>query len=212
MTTFFSAQGISKRFGDRVVLQDVGFDVAEGEVHGIMTQLATDCSRYCTDLVGRNVRDGSGYSKRADTPILRGSTTHLYSEKTIFIVPEWSSMRHLSALDALFLQLETPDTLMHVGSLMRMAAPRGVTGRRTAYDQIRRHMEARLHLAPIFSRRLAFMPLDLANPIWVDARVDLDYHIKRCMGPCVASVCSREEYASRVQDLKLFMHGHSRYS
>ena len=27
------------------------------------------------------------------------------------------------------------------------------------------------------------------------------------MGPCVASVCSREEYASRVQDLKLFMEG-----
>ena len=32
----FSAQGLSKRFGDRVVLQDVSFDVAEGEVHGIM--------------------------------------------------------------------------------------------------------------------------------------------------------------------------------
>jgi excinuclease ABC subunit C len=38
-------------------------------------------------------------------------------------------------------------------------------------------------------------------------RVCLDYHIRRCMGPCVASVCSREEYASRVQDLKLFMEG-----
>jgi hypothetical protein len=25
-----------------------------------ITQLATDCSRYCTDLVGRKVRDGSG--------------------------------------------------------------------------------------------------------------------------------------------------------
>jgi excinuclease ABC subunit C len=38
-------------------------------------------------------------------------------------------------------------------------------------------------------------------------RVCLDYHIKRCMGPCVRSVCSKEEYASRVQDLKLFMEG-----
>jgi hypothetical protein len=25
-----------------------------------MIQLATDCSRYCTDLPGRKVRDGSG--------------------------------------------------------------------------------------------------------------------------------------------------------
>jgi len=36
MTSLFSAKGISKRFGDRVVLQDVGFEVAAGEVHGIM--------------------------------------------------------------------------------------------------------------------------------------------------------------------------------
>ena len=35
----------------------------------------------------------------------------------------------------------------------------------------------------------------------------LDYHIKRCMGPCVSSICTKEEYSSRVQDLKLFMEG-----
>ena len=29
-------KGLAKRFGDRVVLQDVSFDVAEGEIHGIM--------------------------------------------------------------------------------------------------------------------------------------------------------------------------------
>ncbi|HUQ28493.1 MAG TPA: ABC transporter ATP-binding protein [Usitatibacter sp.] len=33
---FFSAQGLSKRFGDRTVLQDVSFEVGEHEVHGIM--------------------------------------------------------------------------------------------------------------------------------------------------------------------------------
>ncbi len=36
MSAIFAAQGLAKRFGDRVVLQDVGFEVAEGEVHGIM--------------------------------------------------------------------------------------------------------------------------------------------------------------------------------
>jgi branched-chain amino acid transport system ATP-binding protein len=36
MSAFFSAERISKRFGDRVVLQDVAFEVGEGEVHGIM--------------------------------------------------------------------------------------------------------------------------------------------------------------------------------
>jgi excinuclease ABC subunit C len=38
-------------------------------------------------------------------------------------------------------------------------------------------------------------------------RVCLDYHIGRCLGPCVQSVCGREDYASRVQDLRLFMEG-----
>ena len=36
MSVLFSARGLAKRFGDRVVLQDVGFDVEEGEIHGIM--------------------------------------------------------------------------------------------------------------------------------------------------------------------------------
>jgi branched-chain amino acid transport system ATP-binding protein len=36
MNPFFAVEGLSKRFGDRVVLQGVSFEVGEGEVHGIM--------------------------------------------------------------------------------------------------------------------------------------------------------------------------------
>ena len=36
MSAFFDVAGLSKRFGDRVVLQGVSFEVGEGEVHGIM--------------------------------------------------------------------------------------------------------------------------------------------------------------------------------
>ncbi|MFN8008297.1 MAG: excinuclease ABC subunit UvrC [Terriglobia bacterium] len=53
-----------------------------------------------------------------------------------------------------------------------------------------------------FQIRTCSLTLDGNRP-----RVCLDYHIKRCMGPCVASICSQEAYASRVQDLKLFMEG-----
>ena len=84
-------------------------------------------------------------------------------------------MKHLSALDALFLQLETPETPMHVGSLMVLDRP---PGRKKPYDAIRQHIARRLHLAPVFSRTLAFMPLDLANPAWVDGAIDLDYHVR----------------------------------
>ena len=56
-----------------------------------------------------------------------------------------------------------------------------------------------------FQIRTCSIPIDGRRP-----RVCLDYHIKRCMGPCVASVCSREEYAGRVQDLRWFMEGKRR--
>jgi hypothetical protein len=86
-------------------------------------------------------------------------------------------LNHLSALDALFLYLETPETPMHVGSLILMEKPKG--HRTSFYKNIRAHIAARMHLAPLFSRKLAFMPFDLANPIWVEAdAIDLDGHIQ----------------------------------
>jgi WS/DGAT/MGAT family acyltransferase len=91
-------------------------------------------------------------------------------------------MQHLSALDALFLYLETPETPMHVGSLILFEKPKGHRG--SFYPNIRRHIESRMHLAPLFTRRLAFMPFDLANPIWVhDDDVDLDWHIRKMTLP-----------------------------
>ncbi|MEW5977599.1 MAG: excinuclease ABC subunit UvrC [Acidobacteriota bacterium] len=75
-----------------------------------------------------------------------------------------------------------------------------------------------LYYGPYFPASLAWRTFKLigryfqirACSIDIDGkrpRVCLDYHIKRCMGPCVSSVCSRESYAARVEDLKLFMEG-----
>ena len=91
-------------------------------------------------------------------------------------------MHHLSALDALFLYLETPEMPMHVGSLILFEKPKGHRG--SFYKNIRSHIQSRMHLAPLFSRRLAFMPLDLTNPVWVNAgQVDIDRHITRMILP-----------------------------
>ncbi|MEP7083802.1 MAG: wax ester/triacylglycerol synthase family O-acyltransferase, partial [Betaproteobacteria bacterium] len=91
-------------------------------------------------------------------------------------------MHHLSALDALFLHLETPDMPMHVGSLILFEKPKGHRG--SFYKNIRVHIESRIHLAPLFSRRLAFVPLDLANPVWITGlEPDLDRHVRRLVLP-----------------------------
>jgi len=95
-------------------------------------------------------------------------------------------MKHLSALDALFLYIETPETPMHVGSLIIFDKPKTVAGKRSTsiFPKIRKHIVSRMHLAPLFTRKLAFMPLDLTNPIWVDDNnIDLDWHIRAVVLP-----------------------------
>jgi diacylglycerol O-acyltransferase / wax synthase len=90
-------------------------------------------------------------------------------------------MKALSGLDATFLYLETPETPMHVGSLHLYELPRGFKG--SFHQAVQDHIARRMHLAPIFSRRLAFMPFDLGHPIWVEAdHVDLDFHIRKVPG------------------------------
>jgi diacylglycerol O-acyltransferase / wax synthase len=90
-------------------------------------------------------------------------------------------MKSLSGLDATFLYLETPETPMHVGSLNLYELPKGFKG--SFHKTVRKHIAKRMHLAPIFSRRLAFMPFDLGHPMWVEAdQVDLDFHIRKVPG------------------------------
>ena len=80
-------------------------------------------------------------------------------------------MHHLSGLDAAFLYMETPETPMHVGGLNIFELPLDYEGE--FLDRLREHIAQRMHLAPVFQRKLVNMPFELANPIWV-ADDDLD--------------------------------------
>lgn len=84
-------------------------------------------------------------------------------------------MRQLSGLDATFLYLEKPEMPMHVGAMHLLELPAGHRGRYV--NDLRRHIAARLPAAPVLRRRLWWMPLNLANPAWVDAEPDLSKHI-----------------------------------
>jgi len=84
-------------------------------------------------------------------------------------------MQQLSGLDASFLYMETPEMPMHVGALHLFELPAGYKGSFVA--DMRAHIAARLPLAPALRRKLAWMPLNLANPVWVDAMPDLSAHI-----------------------------------
>jgi len=86
-------------------------------------------------------------------------------------------MDHLSSMDASFLHLETPETPMHVGSLMLFDLPEGYEG--DYYEDVKAQLAKRLHLARLFHRKLATMPFELADPVWIDDDdIDLDYHVR----------------------------------
>ncbi len=84
-------------------------------------------------------------------------------------------MQQLSGLDASFLYMETPEMPMHVGAMHVFEMPAGYRG--NYLKDLRRHLASRLPLIPMMRKRLWWMPLNLANPAWVDVEPDLEAHI-----------------------------------
>lgn len=106
-------------------------------------------------------------------------------------------MKHLSGLDASFLHLETPEMPMHVGGLHLLTVPDHLQG--DFIDAVKRHVADRMHLAAVFTKKLARMPLDIANPVWVDDDdVDLDYHIREVSLPRQGTQAQLEACVGRL--------------
>jgi diacylglycerol O-acyltransferase / wax synthase len=106
-------------------------------------------------------------------------------------------MDHLSGLDATFLYLETPEQPMHVGGLNIFELPAGYKG--DYVEDLRAHITQRLHLAPVFRRKLVNMPFELANPIWVtDEDLDMEYHIRSTVLPKPGSRAQLDKLVGRL--------------
>lgn len=85
---------------------------------------------------------------------------------------------HLSATDAGFLFMETPEMPMHIGAMYLLKPP--AEGTENYAEKYKAMIEARMHTAPLFTHKLANMPFDLANPVWIeDDDIDIDYHIRQ---------------------------------
>ena len=106
-------------------------------------------------------------------------------------------MNHLSGMDASFLHLETPETPMHVGGMHTLELPAGYKG--DFYEDFKQHIANRLHISDVFTRKLALMPFELSNPVWVeDDEVDIDYHIRRVTLPKPGTHKQLEQYVARL--------------
>jgi diacylglycerol O-acyltransferase / wax synthase len=86
-------------------------------------------------------------------------------------------MDRLSAVDASFLYMETPETPMNIGSLTIFAPPPDPSV--DVFQSFRDHTVARLDLLPSYRRRLQMFPLRLVDPVWIlEEELDLDYHLR----------------------------------
>ena len=107
-------------------------------------------------------------------------------------------MNHLSGMDAMFLHLESPEMPMHVGSLNVLDLPDGYD-RDNFFEDAKKRMAERLHLADLFTRKLALIPFDLSNPVWVDDEdMDLDYHMRHITLPKPGSNRQLQQYVARL--------------
>ena len=106
-------------------------------------------------------------------------------------------LKQLSGLDASFLYLEKPEMPMHVGAMYLLELPASYRGRYV--NDLRQLYAARMPATPALRRRLWWMPLNLANPAWVDAEPDLAHHIVEIKLP------SRPRKGAAAQDARTLL-------
>src|SRR6202022_1717712 len=92
-------------------------------------------------------------------------------------------VEQLSWTDDMMLRAERPETPMQIQMLLiydQTTTPDG----RVTFKRILEEIDARLHLAPTFRRRLTELPGGLHMPYWVDdPDFDLEYHVRHIALP-----------------------------
>ncbi|HXA27305.1 MAG TPA: wax ester/triacylglycerol synthase family O-acyltransferase [Candidatus Angelobacter sp.] len=104
----------------------------------------------------------------------------------------------LSPLDASFLHLETPNTHMHIGGVAVFEkGPLGSGAK--LYRALVRAIEPRLDLMPRYRQKLAFVPLSLDVPVWVeDDDFDISQHVVRAALPAPGGDQELADFVARV--------------
>lgn len=111
-------------------------------------------------------------------------------------------MKQLGGIDASFLYMETPETPMHVAGLTLFQPPADFSG--SFFEHFKQFFLSRMHLAPIFEKKLARTVLELDHPGWVDAgELDFDYHIRKATLPAPGSFAKLEAMVGELHSTPL---------
>lgn len=111
-------------------------------------------------------------------------------------------VKGLTGIDATFLYMETPETPMHVAGLTLYEKPANLEG--SFFEHFKAFFLERMHLAPIFEKKLARRVLELDHPGWVDAEnMDFDYHLKQATLPAPGSWQQLENLVGEMHSVPL---------
>lgn len=112
-------------------------------------------------------------------------------------------MQQLSGLDATFIHSELDGLPQHIGGVT-IYNPRTAAGKTVRFEDILELLRSRVHLSPIFTRKLAQVPLRLGQPYWVpDPDFDLEYHVRQAALPAPGTWAQLCELAGRIHSRPL---------
>jgi len=99
----------------------------------------------------------------------------------------------LTDVDIRFLAQEGRAGHAHIGWVMIGEGPP------PAYAELLAHVRSRLHLVPRHRQKLAWPPLPLARPLWVDdPRFNLEYHVRHTALPSPGSLAKLRALTGRI--------------
>jgi len=111
-------------------------------------------------------------------------------------------VQQLTGLDASFLAMETPAVYGHVGSVCILDASTAKVP--VTLEVLTRLLEARMHLVPMFRRRLAQVPLGLDQPYWIeDPDFDIEFHVREIALPAPGDDKQLADQAARLHSRPL---------
>jgi WS/DGAT/MGAT family acyltransferase len=92
-------------------------------------------------------------------------------------------MERLSPVDVSFLDQEKEGSHMHIGAVMIFEGPP------PPHEDLRAHIESRLHLVPRYRQKLVCPRFQMGRPLWIDdPRFNLDYHVRHTALPSPGGV------------------------
>ena len=107
----------------------------------------------------------------------------------------------LNATDASFLVQERQGSHMHIGAVMVFEGPM------PDIDDLKMHIQSRLHLVPRYRQKLMWAPMEAGRPFWVDdPEFNLAYHVRDAALPAPGNDDQLERMCARIFSQRLDRH------